>query len=98
MAQHTPGPWHRGEGNGEGAIFAREGRMRFEAPGGTTLYPICSIVTGWKASEDEANARLIAAAPDMLAAGRAVVAAWERGDLAAAVRSLNAAIARATEG
>jgi lipopolysaccharide biosynthesis regulator YciM len=46
-------------------------------------------------SEAEANARLIAAAPDLLAAARAVLAAWEAGDLAAATRQLTDAIARA---
>lgn len=70
MAQHTPGPWHQGQGNGEGSIFPAEGRMRMET-GGTTLYPICSMTTGWKADEDSANARLIATAPEMLAALKA---------------------------
>lgn len=65
--KHTPGPWHMGEGNGEGSIFKTgEGRMRLEQPGGTTLYPICAMVRGWNDQEDEANARLIAAAPEML--------------------------------
>jgi hypothetical protein len=65
--QHTPGPWHMGEGNGEGSIFMTgEGRMRFE--NGTTLYPICTMVRGWKRAEDDANARLIAAAPALLEA------------------------------
>jgi hypothetical protein len=36
--------------------------------GGTTLYPIAQIGRGWDEVEDEANARLIAAAPEMLAA------------------------------
>ncbi len=36
--------------------------------GGTTLYPIAQIGRGWNEVEDEANARLIAAAPEMLAA------------------------------
>jgi len=48
--------------------------------------------------DKEANARLIAAAPELYAAGRAVVASWERGDLAGAVRSLAAAIAKAEGG
>jgi len=34
--------------------------------GGTCLYPIASIVTGWDEAEDAANARLIAAAPELL--------------------------------
>jgi hypothetical protein len=36
--------------------------------GGTTLYPIAQITRGWNEAEDEANARLIAAAPEMLEA------------------------------
>ena len=65
--QHTATPWHVGAGNGEGAIFAESGRMRLES-GGTTLYPVCTIVRGWDEAEDPANARLIAAAPCMLLA------------------------------
>ena len=64
MNKHTPAPWHVGIGNGEGSIFSDSGRTRLE-DGGTTLYPICSYNRGWNADEDAANARLIAAAPDM---------------------------------
>ena len=67
ITQPTPGPWHIGSGNGEGSIFAENGRMRLET-GGTTLYPICHNVSTWNIDEDDANARLIAAAPDLLAA------------------------------
>jgi hypothetical protein len=56
-----------GAGNGEGSIFSDNGRTRLEI-GGTTLYSIAQITRGWDESEDEANARLIAAAPQMLAA------------------------------
>jgi hypothetical protein len=56
-----------GVGNGEGGIFADNGRTRLEI-GGTTLYPIALMGRGWNEVEDEANARLIAAAPEMLAA------------------------------
>lgn len=66
QTQHTPGPWHMGAGNGSGSIFADEGRTRLEE-GGTTLYPIATINHAL-GDEDEANARLIAAAPDLLAA------------------------------
>jgi hypothetical protein len=48
--------------------------MRLET-GGTTLYPVCKMVTGWNTEEDKANARLIAAAPQMLAALRAALEA-----------------------
>ena len=64
---YTPGPWHMGAGNGSGSIFADSGRTRLEI-GGTTLYPIAQIGRGWNEEEDEANARLIAAAPEMLQA------------------------------
>jgi hypothetical protein len=56
-----------GAGNGEGSIFADNGRTRLEI-GGTTLYPIAQIGRGWNEVEDEANARLIDAAPEMLEA------------------------------
>ena len=44
------------------------------------------------------NMRLRNAARDLLDAAELVVARWERGDLAAAVRDLDAAIAKAKEG
>jgi hypothetical protein len=56
-----------GAGNGEGSIFADNGRTRLEI-GGTTLYSIAQVTRGWNEVEDEANARLIAAAPEMLEA------------------------------
>lgn len=45
--------------------------------------------------EQEANARLIASAPDLLESAQKVVARWEQGDLAEAVRELDAVIAEA---
>ena len=73
--KHTPGSWHIGSGNGEGSIFGPEdcGRMVFESDRGTVLYPICKVINGPKqcqdeGAEDNANARLIAAAPDLLEA------------------------------
>ena len=68
MAKFTEGPWHQGMGNGHDSVFKDgEGRMRMETCG-TTLYPICSVTTGWDEEEDEGNSRLIAAAPELLAA------------------------------
>ena len=72
QATHTRGPWHTGQGNGEGSIFCESGRTRLES-GGTTLYPVCDISRGWDEGEDEANARLIAAAPDLLEALRGLL-------------------------
>ena len=61
--QHTPGPWHVGQMNGEGSIFAAEGRMRY-GNDGTMLYPICNVID--YNGDQAANARLIAAAPELL--------------------------------
>jgi hypothetical protein len=76
MSKLLPGGWHRGTGNGEGSIFADEGRMRLEE-GGTTLYPICKMVKGWDPEEDEANEFLVAAAPALLVALEKLVAEVE---------------------
>ena len=63
--KHTQGPWHVGCGNGEGSIFADEGRMRMET-GGTSLYPIATVNRGWDEDEDRANGILMASAPELL--------------------------------
>jgi hypothetical protein len=108
--KHTPGQWHIGSGNGEGSIFADNGRTRLEI-GGTTLYPICQVNREWEDEEDEANARLIAAAPELLDAAKwasTIIAGYlsansqeERNytykDLQHAGKTLAAAIAKATE-
>lgn len=66
MNKHTPAPWHIGQGNGEGEIFAESGRMKLQN-GGIALYPVCSMTSGYNDEEDAANARLISAAPELLA-------------------------------
>lgn len=79
--KHTPGPWHMGEGNGEGCVFKTgEGRSRFEPQTGTALFPICSFAMGWSDEEDMANGRLLAAAPDLLEALRYALGCIESGD------------------
>jgi hypothetical protein len=96
MNRHTKGPWHVGVGNGEGSIFADSGRTRLES-GGTTLYPICEINSGWDESEDAANARLIASAPELLAAAEAALGELEGYEPAKqTVEKLYAAVRKAT--
>jgi hypothetical protein len=56
-----------GAGNGTGGVFPEFGRTRLEN-NGTALYPIAQVNRGWNDAEDDANARLIAAAPELLAA------------------------------
>jgi hypothetical protein len=70
---HTPSPWHEGELNGEGSIFAEDGRMRME-DSGTTLYPICRMIEGWEEAEESGNAKIVAAAPKMYHALLAILA------------------------
>jgi len=60
----TKGPWHVGQGNGAGAIFSDSGRMKL-VKGGTTLFPICSVIDGFSEPEDADNALLLAAAPEL---------------------------------
>ena len=96
MNTHTKGAWHIGEGNGEGSIFADSGRTRLES-GGTTLYPICEINNGWDEGEDAANARLIAASPELLAAAEAALGELEGYEPAKqTVEKLYAAVRKAT--
>ena len=74
QVQHTPGPWHVGAGNGIGSVFGPEGHRAQMTDDGTALAPICMMVRGFGGlvhrdkfpPEDEANAQLIAAAPDLL--------------------------------
>jgi len=88
-SKHTPGPW--------AAYNLARGRIlkswRVRGPAS----PVCRIFGGQSSGDAEvANARLIAAAPDLLAACQSVIDSWERGDLAAAARQCAAAIAKAT--
>lgn len=82
MAQHTPGPWDVSFGRNDAAIHA-----------GGTIAMIDDVMTGWRA-----NARLIAAAPELLAALGDIVASSDAncGDsLANAIRTAKDAIAKA---
>jgi hypothetical protein len=90
-ATHTPGPWvyHYSPyiGHNDEEIPA------FELHGDEAK--ICDTNEDQPWEEQEANARLIAASPELLEAAEKVVSRWEKGDLAEAVRELDAAIATA---
>lgn len=68
MATHTPGPWHYNDSEGDGLI---------ESP-----YGLIARVIGTRNPDDETlpNARLIAAAPDLLDSARYVSYAWNDAD------------------
>lgn len=63
MSKHTPGPWSTGEGKAHIVIYAPDG------------YAVADAMTyhGKRQADTEANARLIAAAPDLLAVLRTAV-------------------------
>lgn len=82
----TQGPWK--------AVSALRSWMVVTAHGQRT-FNICAINTD--RIEQEANARLIAAAPELLAACRRVLAAVDDGDEMAAVDQCRAAVAKAQE-
>lgn len=79
---HTPGPWRSGD------AF----NTVFGPPNGNpSPVTIADVRNG-----NEANARLIAAAPDLLAGAKILLAAWEDdGQDSHAADSLRAAIAKA---
>ena len=90
-AKHTPGPWNIVESN----------KIDEEAHIQTDLKSICRMWIQMD-SQDMANARLIAAAPELLEALTAMVAIWEGPRELAALRfaksviDARAAIAKAT--
>lgn len=61
---HDFGTWHAGQGNGEGSVFADEGRMQFESGHGTTLSPICQVCDF--EGDKELLINLISASPELL--------------------------------
>jgi hypothetical protein len=76
MSKHTPGPWavHTPKSPKQAAVIARElsdGRRTVVAVIPDHLEFGNASVTDW--NEQEANARLAAAAPELLAALRAIV-------------------------
>lgn len=95
---HTPGPWEWFD-DGDGSTDCEP-----PEPGKRWLSIKCdgdevAVIVNRTTEPTErqcADARLIAAAPDLLTAARLVVQSWVQGDLALAVTELNDAIERAT--
>ena len=63
MSQHTPGPWSFKEGDRERRAMSDV--FRAEDEGFQICYVTCEFHNDIQRAEDLANARLIAAAPDM---------------------------------
>jgi hypothetical protein len=89
MSKHTPGPWTAGI---HGLTVDAVHPVRNDATGTTPV----AFISGYFGEAQEANARLIAAAPELLAALEAVMthAEAENADFSRAY----AAIAKAKEG
>jgi hypothetical protein len=85
-ARHTPGPWTYPGGTGN--LIGGPDRLRIADLGGLERSP----------DERQANARLIAAAPDLLAACKAFAAARSNPELSAAVLQAESAILKAEGG
>jgi hypothetical protein len=89
-AADTAGPWsyNRDEGGVHGYVIS------------TADYIICELPDAGDGASPhiEANARLIAAAPDLLEAAELVIARWSDGDLAEGVRFLDSAVTAAKAG
>jgi len=73
IAQHTPGPW-----SNERIWDTPASRIHARVDG--IPMALAEVFTMRNAGEKEANARLIAAAPDLLAACKAALGAFERAD------------------
>lgn len=97
MTTHTPGPWtHQ---NGSGTLDGRYQGFRIAGPDRKSIAAYSSA-GGRRQAEQEANARLIAAAPDLLAE-LVMVLEWATVEKAPLrpqeIASIRAAIAKATQ-
>ena len=64
MSRHTPGPWREASWKADRIIEALA-----DPENSATYYaPICELEDGWSEEIGDANARLIAAAPELLKA------------------------------
>jgi hypothetical protein len=85
MTDHVPGPWH----SSKTSVVCFYGTRRIQVA--TARQPLFTL------EAQAANARLIAAAPDLLAALQAVADYWAGGDVPQVIGdAMQAAIAKAT--
>lgn len=99
MDKHTPGPWHVGERNAILGTYIRDANGFCVAVANTPNNQRAYYI------DETANARLISAAPDLLAGAAEAVAAWDMEEdtpehnhedrLEAAIAMLRAAIRKA---
>ena len=68
MANHTPGPWEAARLKRHARIYVDVSQEARERGGPRSIASVCCDKSQMHQGEAEANARLIAAAPDLLAA------------------------------
>jgi hypothetical protein len=97
MSKHTPGPWHTGDINEHGAITIYSDESNYVASAYLARWSSAWTPEETLHSPDNveavANAHLIAAAPDLLAACEAYIE-W-RADMEVIQERMRAAIAKA---
>lgn len=86
MSAHTPAPWIN-----DGHTISAQ----VDPAHPSYIAPICSIDTDWRPDILEANTRLIASAPDLLAALKMVDRIWSHDQTANLAPDSPAAIVRA---
>lgn len=102
MSAHTPGPWNY-KSTYQGPLSDRWKGFPFSIDGGDGFQPALLFGDGQlNRGTAEANARLISAAPELLALAQAFVTAWDiwkesgyRAELAFAVSDARRVIAKA---
>ena len=92
MTNHTPGPWHKTASDAHGYVYADNG---------TCIAPFCEHSAEKMDVERSANARLIAAAPELLELAQAFLSYLEDKSNSerrrlACIAGARAAIAKAT--
>ena len=97
MERHTPGPWTTGDADFH-TIVGSVTRFGTDNGGNKWLAAVCVVDKSDNEAEDLANARLIAAAPD-LAAALKLAREWASRDSSGCsptfLRIINAALAKA---
>lgn len=73
MSKHTPGPWDFRGSLGPTSNPHLKGPHVVEAANGSQI----AILNGWRSDVSEANARLIAAAPELLDALRGLLSLYD---------------------
>lgn len=102
QSEHTPGPWHVGAQNDISFVIDKPPRPSNDDINPdhdvTVIAKVYQVAGGY--DEEAANARLLAAAPDLLQACRELInyELGMRGGLSVCVRMAQAAIARAEGG